>query len=90
MPTYQLRAGLDETGDLVFLEGEAVVAATAAIERSLFVSPGELVEWISRVSLDEPRSFAGLVWFRLPVAGDRNNLTGQRFTLTTGRIATTS
>ena len=74
LPTYQLRAGLDETGDLVFLEGEAVVAATAAIERNLFVPPGELVEWISRVSLDEPHSFSGLAWFRLPVAGDRNNI----------------
>ena len=47
LPTYQLRAGLDEAGELMFLEGEVAVAATAAIERSLFVSPDELVEWIS-------------------------------------------
>ena len=74
LPNYQLRAGLDESGERVFLEGEAEVAATAAIERSLFVAPGELAEWISRLSLNTPRSMAGLVWFRLPVAGDRNNI----------------
>lgn len=87
LPTYQLRAGLDEAGELAFLEGEAAVAATAAIERSLFVPPGELVEWVSRVSQDAPRSLVGLVWFRLPIAGDGTVIGMETFLeMTRGRL----
>lgn len=87
LPTYQLRAGLDQVGELMFLEGEATVAATAAVERNLFVPPSEVVEWVSRVSQGKPRWLVGLAWFRLPIAGDRTVIGMETFLeMTRGRL----
>jgi len=76
LPNYGSRVVLDGQGRIAGVESEVPIATGGRSEepsegRELFVAPATVsafLRWLEKVS---PRHLAGVVWFRLPLAGDQ-------------------
>ncbi|MFC5488538.1 DUF3142 domain-containing protein [Dokdonella soli] len=72
LPAYGSRVRFGGDGRAVAVESEMPVdrAATDSA-RELRVDPAEVVQLLGRLAAEPPRNWNGVVWFRLPLAGDR-------------------
>lgn len=70
LPNYGSRLARDEAGRVLGVESEVPVALPAGETRELFVSPVSVAAFLRVLEKAPPRHFLGVVWFRLPVAGD--------------------
>jgi hypothetical protein len=75
LPTYGYQAAFDAKGQLIGLlaEGPLVSFAEGVTVRTARSDPKVLAELVSGWTRARPRELAGLVWYRLPVAGDHLN-----------------
>lgn len=72
VPAYGSRIGLDEAGRLVAVENEMPVENVAPADaREIHVEPADVALLLRRLDDDPPPRWRGVVWFRLPVRGDR-------------------
>jgi len=71
LPAYSLRVGLDASGAVrsVDAEGAQDVGNAAAQERHS--PPLKVAALLAQISRADLTHFRGVIWFRLPVAGDR-------------------
>lgn len=70
LPNYGSRLARDENGRILGVESEAPVALPAGEARELFVSPARVAAFLRTLEQAPPPRLLGVVWFRLPVAGD--------------------
>lgn len=75
LPTYGYRLAFDESGRFFALsaEGPAPRWPSGTIMRTVRSDPGELPRLERALAEAPPPGCAGVIWFRLPVAGDRLN-----------------
>jgi len=75
LPTYSYLAGVDAAGKLVGLAAEANRPSWGAGVRLVRLSsdPSAMAALMGAWSADRPASMTGVIWYRLPVAGDRLN-----------------
>jgi hypothetical protein len=81
LPTYSYRVGFDPGGNLVGLSAESEQVAwpsASTIERAGADSL-ELAAWVNLIQRNRPRGLSGLIWYRLPVAGDQMNWSRRTF-----------
>jgi hypothetical protein len=77
LPTYSYLAAFDPNGKLIGLSAEGPLLswpqgiAVRAARSDPTVMAGLVQDWIG----NRPRELAGILWYRLPVAGDRLNWT---------------
>jgi hypothetical protein len=70
LPTYGARVGhVPGTGYLV--EGEVPLLASGLAPIELVADPGAVSGFVRDLARRAPARLSGIVWFRLPVAGDR-------------------
>lgn len=79
LPTYWLRAGKRPDGRVLFVEAEVEVGRRARAENDLAVDPRALEGFLSELERKRPRGLTGVVWFRLPEAGDRRVFSSATF-----------
>jgi hypothetical protein len=70
LPAYGVRVTWREDGSMLAVESEEPLLAGGDSASELIVSPQEVSKLLRELELDPPASLAGIVWFRLPVAGD--------------------
>lgn len=75
LPTHGYTAAIDEKGELVGLLGEAPLAfwSPGVTVRTVRSDPAAMAGLIRGWTRDRPLELAGVIWFRLPVAGERLN-----------------
>jgi hypothetical protein len=72
LPAYGARVRFGEDGRATAVESEMTVeAANADDARELGVEPADVVGLLARLAASPPPFWRGVVWFRLPVPGDR-------------------
>jgi len=71
LPAYGARVGWDEDGRLRSVEGERPLLAGDRDAAELTVEPAVVAGLLRDLAARPPPHLAGLVWFRLPTAGDR-------------------
>ena len=72
LPAYGTRVRFGEDGRVAAVESEMTVeAANADDARELGVEPADVVGLLARLGANPPPAWRGVVWFRLPVPGDR-------------------
>ena len=72
VPAYGSRIGFDEAGRTVVVENEMPIEDVAfADAREIYVEPADVASLLRRLDNDPPPRWRGVVWFRLPIAGDR-------------------
>lgn len=71
LPCYGSRVGYDEWGQALAVESEAGVTLRSAHEQELTASPREVAALLTWFRTQMPAHLAGIVWFRLPMAGDQ-------------------
>ncbi|WP_299065166.1 DUF3142 domain-containing protein [Accumulibacter sp.] len=76
LPNYGSRVVLDGQGRIAAVESEVPLAAGQVGEgpgegRELFVAPTTVAAFLRWLEKASPRHLAGVVWFRLPLAGDQ-------------------
>ena len=76
VPAYGSRIRFDNEGRAIAVENEMAVDATRAdSSREMDVDPAGVATLLRRIAEDSPPNLKGIVWFRLPVAGDRRTWT---------------
>jgi hypothetical protein len=75
LPTYGYLLAFDPAGKFVGLsaEGPARAWPTNSIAREVRAQPQDIAQLVREWTRDRPRALRGLIWYRLPVAGDRLN-----------------
>lgn len=76
LPTYTYVLGFEEkTGRLVGLssEGPSATWIPGIVAKPLQADPAVLARFIQELETDRPALLIGILWFRLPVIGDRFN-----------------
>ena len=75
LPTYSYALSLDGEGRLLGLSAEEPPRGFAdeASRRLLRADPAAMAGLVRSLTADRPASLAGILWYRLPVAGDRYN-----------------
>jgi hypothetical protein len=71
LPVYWLSAGMDGDGRVRFVEAEAPLARRAVLHGDLATPPSVLAGLLDELDRQRPKKLTGVVWFRLPEAGDR-------------------
>ncbi len=79
LPTYSYLAGVDAAGKLVGLAAEADRPSWGDGVRLVRLSsdPSAMAALVRDWTADRPASMTGVLWYRLPVAGDRLNWHGR-------------
>lgn len=77
LPTYSYQAAFDSGGHLIGLiaEGPLVSFAPGSTVRTAYSDPAAMAGLIRDWTRERPKELAGIVWYRLPVEGDRRNWT---------------
>ena len=70
LPAYGVRVTRRQDGSLLAVESEEPLLAGGYSATELVVSPEDVSALLRDLERDPPASLAGIVWFRLPVAGD--------------------
>lgn len=75
LPTYGYVLAFDPAGDFIGLsaEGPARNWPTASILREVRAQPEAIARFVREWTGDRPNALRGVIWYRLPVAGDRLN-----------------
>jgi hypothetical protein len=75
LPTYGYAAAFDPSGKLLGLSAEGLPRTWPAgvTVREVRSDPAALAGLVRDWTADRPREMAGIVWYRLPVEGDRRN-----------------
>jgi Protein of unknown function (DUF3142) len=75
LPTHGYTAAIDEKGELVGLlaEGPLFSWSPGVTVRTVRSDPAAMAGLIRGWTRDRPSALAGVIWFRLPVAGERLN-----------------
>jgi Protein of unknown function (DUF3142) len=71
LPAYGLRVAWTGTGALSSVEAEIPLGDPASYGREIGADPAELAAFARRLTRLPARGLVGIVWFRLPVEGDR-------------------
>ncbi|WP_430395837.1 DUF3142 domain-containing protein [Ferrovibrio sp.] len=71
LPTYGSRVSLDASGNVVGIASERGHLVGGSEVRELAVSPERAAAFRDALYKAPPRGLAGIVWFRLPLAGDQ-------------------
>ena len=76
LPNYGSRVVLDGQGRIAAIESEAPIAERPVSEvsgesRELFAAPATVAAFLRGLEKTSPPHLAGVVWFRLPLAGDQ-------------------
>jgi hypothetical protein len=71
LPTYATRAAFDAGGILVAIESEATIAHAGVASRELVADPRAVAALVDALDRERPARLEGLIWFRLPLPGDR-------------------
>ncbi|MFY9821992.1 MAG: DUF3142 domain-containing protein [Thermoanaerobaculia bacterium] len=77
LPTYGYQVAFDAKGKLIGLlaEGPLVTFRDGIIVRSASSDPAAMAGLVRGWTEKRPKELTGILWYRLPVAGDRNNWT---------------
>jgi hypothetical protein len=77
LPTYSYQAAFDAKGKLIGLlaEGPLLSFGEGITVRSARSDPQAMAGLVRGWTAKRPRELTGILWYRLPVAGDRNNWT---------------
>lgn len=77
LPTYSYQAAYDARGHLIGLiaEGPLVSFAPGTRVQNAISDPAALAELVRGWTRERPKEMTGLLWYRLPVEGDRRNWT---------------
>jgi hypothetical protein len=70
LPAYGVRVTRRQDGSLLAVESEEPLLAGGYSATELVVSPEDVSTLLRDLERDPPASLSGIVWFRLPVAGD--------------------
>lgn len=70
LPDYGSRIVTAESGRIEAVESEAPVAPTQGIGKEVFAPPATVAAFLRRLEKRPPPGLSGIVWFRLPIAGD--------------------
>lgn len=70
VPNYGTQLRFDAHGNLIGVQSETPLLGQAAHIRELIVPPAQVQTLLQHLQHKPPRLFAGVVWFRLPVADD--------------------
>ena len=70
LPAYGVRVTRREDGSMLAVESEAPLLAGGYSASELVVSPEEVSALLRDLERNPPATLSGIVWFRLPVAGD--------------------
>jgi hypothetical protein len=75
LPTYGYALAFDPAGNFIGLsaEGPARNWPTASILREVRAQPDALARLVREWTRDRPHALGGVIWYRLPVVGDRLN-----------------
>jgi len=75
LPTYGYALAFDVRGEFIGLsaEGPAPRWPARTLVREVSAEPATLAELVLGWTRDRPAELAGIIWYRLPVAGDRLN-----------------
>ena len=84
LPTYGYRMVLDAQGRLLAAAGEGaametVVPPPGGSSRVLMANASELADLVAGWRRDRPQALRGVIWYRLPVAGERLNWAPRTF-----------
>ena len=71
LPAYGVRVGSMPDGQVHRVDAETDVDTSGASGRELRADPQELGRYLKRITADAIPELQGLVWFRLPLPGDR-------------------
>jgi len=71
LPTYGSWIVVDARQHITAVESEAPVALGKDDGREVFASPAAVAAFLRSLKQQPPPRLAGIVWFRLPVAGDQ-------------------
>lgn len=71
LPCYGSRVGFNEWGETLAVESEAAVTLRSSREQELTASPREVSALLTWFKTQMPEHLVGIVWFRLPSAGDQ-------------------
>ncbi len=70
LPAYGVRVTRREDGSMLAVESEEPLLAGGYSASEMIVSPEDVSALLRDLERDPPASLTGIVWFRLPVAGD--------------------
>ena len=70
LPAYGVRVTRREDGSMLAVESEEPLLAGGYSASELIVSPEAVSTFLRELERNPPASLTGIVWFRLPVAGD--------------------
>jgi len=75
LPTYSYLAGFSSSGTFLGLAGEGVHPSWPddAIVKTMRSDPSVIAGLVSELSQNHPDLLTGIIWYRLPVAGDKLN-----------------
>ncbi len=75
LPTYRTAVGFNAEGKIIGLDSEGPARAWPAGTRVVtYMSPAaEIAQLVHNWTADRPANLTGLLWYRLPVAGDQRN-----------------
>ena len=75
LPTYTYLAGFSSSGKFIGLSAEGPLPSwpTGTILRVMRPDPDSLANLVRIWSTDLPKAMTGIIWYRLPVAGDSMN-----------------
>lgn len=71
LPTYGSRVGLDDSGNVTFVESELAFGRGSASAQELIVAPESVRQLILAVNGNRPKNLLGYAWFRLPTDADQ-------------------
>lgn len=71
LPNYGSLVRRDEKGRITAIESEGPAARAAPAGVEWFAAPASVGGFLRQLEARPPAGLAGIVWFRLPVAGDR-------------------
>ncbi len=75
LPTYGYTVAFSSDGEFTGLSAEGAYPnwPEGTRTREVLSDPIELAELVKDLTLDRPENMAGLIWYRMPVSGDRLN-----------------
>jgi hypothetical protein len=71
IPNYGAKVAWNTAGQVAAISSDDDHALGPAVGEELSIAPDQLLRFIQALSRRHPTNLKGLVWFRLPVAGDR-------------------
>jgi hypothetical protein len=71
LPDYGSRIAWDEAGHLLSVLSEEPGTQSGSVQKELEADPRDVAAFLEQLRIKHARNLTGIVWFRLPVEGDR-------------------